>query len=240
MTVRTLRVGVGLALGAAAFLVACDSPTVPRRSIAYQFAYEGFGLQRLVYRWTDGHVIGVYVLPSGDTERDAVLESAFRHTANVWNDAVLFGQYRIERVPLERAEVILAWSNQNLPIDTSECPPFPAGLAWTTFCATADFSAIGAYPLLAGEHRDDGVHMIVQVLQSETDPARVAALVAHEFGHVLGIGTHPCRLTDSGCSQREGAQQSLMFDGIPDRSTPSAADRSTIDVLYQTRPHLTP
>lgn len=222
-------------------LAACDSPTVPPRLIAYQFAYEGF-VERVIYRWPDGQTIGVHVAPTGETERDALLEAAFRHTAQAWNDAVLYGEYRLEAAPLQRADVILAWANHALPIDTSECPPSPDGFAWTTFCANSTGTAIAAYPLTVGQHVEDGVHMIVQVLQTELepDPDRVAALVAHEFGHVLGIGTHPCRLSDSGCTRRQGAHESLMYLGIPERSTPSAADRSTIELLYHTRPDLTP
>lgn len=234
------------ALAGAALLQACDSPTVPPRLIAYDFAFQGFG-QSLIYRWPTGHTIGVHVLATGDADRDALLQNAFRHSADAWNDAVLYGEYRIEQTALENADVLLAWTNETLPLDTSGCPPFPDGFAWTTFCADTTGPARGdsldlitAYPLASGAHRRDGVHMIVQVLQTQTDPARVAALVAHEFGHVLGIGTHPCRLPQSGCSRRHGAHDSLMYSGLPERSTPSAADRSTIEVLYHTRPHLTP
>lgn len=218
---------------------ACDAPTVPPRILGYQFAFEEFA-ERVIYRWPDGHAIGVYVQPTGDADRDAMLENAFRHSASVWNDAVLFGEYRIEAADLERADVILTWSNQALPVDLSVCPPAPGGSAWTTFCADTALTAITTYPLITGEHEEDGIHMIVQILTTITDPDQVTALVAHEFGHVLGIGTHPCRLSDSGCPARRGAHDSLMFVGIPERSTPSAADRSTVELLYHTRPDLTP
>lgn len=240
MSARRMRRVAVAACAIALGVAACDSPIVPPRLIAYQFAFEGFG-EPVVYRWPDGQTIGVHVLPTGDPTRDALFDQAFRHTASVWNDAVLYGEYRIERVGLDRADVLLAWANQALPLDTSGCPPLPVGAAWTTFCAdSADTTRIGFYPLTEGEHREDGVHMIVQVLDDQTDEDRVAALVAHEFGHVLGIGRHPCRLEQTGCTRRTGTHQSLMFSGVPERLTPSAADRSTIEVLYHTRPHLTP
>lgn len=237
-TIHRLAAVASLCAGLGA--TACESPTVPPRLIPYQFAFEGFG-EPVVYRWPAGHTIGVYLLPSDDPELTRLLDDAFEHTARVWNDAVLYGEYRIERADLERADVIIAWANQALPLDTSGCQPLPIGAAWTTFCRhESDSARMHAYPLLDGEHQEDGVHMIVQLLSDQADSGRVAALVAHEFGHVLGIGTHPCRLGQVGCTRRTGAHQSLMFAGVPERNTPSAADRSTIEVLYHTAPHLTP
>lgn len=238
-----LRTGRSAVLGvalAAAWLSACDAPTVPVRVAAYQYAYEGLG-EPLVYRWPVGHTIGVYLVPTADPDERAALRAAFDHAADVWNDAVLYGQYRLEAAPLERADVVLAWSGDPLPLDVGDCAPLPFGLAWTTFCTNTARTAIDAYPLSEGEHREDGVHMIVQVLRSEiTILDRVPALVAHEFGHVLGIGTHPCRLDDSGCVPGEGAYASLMFAGVPDQAVPSAADRATIELVYHTTADLTP
>ena len=238
------RLGALVAMCAALGSTACESPTVPPRIIAYQFALEGFA-EPVVYRWPDGHTIRVHVLPSDDPELARLLDDAFAHTARVWNDAVLYGEYRIERAPLERADVVIAWANQTLPLDTEGCHPLPAGAAWTTFCRDLqDPALIHTYPLLEGEHEEDGVHMIVQLLSDQADAERVAALVAHEFGHVLGIGTHPCDFADAFCERRRGDQRgaddSLMFEGIPDRLTPSPADRATIEVLYHTTPDLTP
>lgn len=234
-----------------ALAAACESPTVPARTIAYDFVFEGFG-ERLIYRWPTGSTIGVYVVPGSDAATTAELEAAFDHMAAAWNDAVLFAEYRLVRTAVEDADVVLAWANTTLPIDTDECRPVAIGAAWTTFClddgvtpqdvAAADrpIEGIYAYPLVEGEHNRDGVHMIVQVLDNPTTDGRVAALVTHEFGHVLGIGTHPCRLDEAGCTRRDGAHESVMYGGLPERDTPSAADRSTIEVLYHTRPHLIP
>jgi hypothetical protein len=229
-----------IALLSAALLFACDSPIVPPRLVAYQFAYRDFG-PPIVYRWPDGHRIGVHLVPASDAEGTAMLGRALDHTIAVWNDAVLYGEYRIERVGIERADVILAWANEPLPVDVTDCPPLPFGAAWTTFCADESGEAIDFYPLLSGDHREDGVHMIVQILRDAADsPERLCGLVAHEFGHVLGIGTHPCRLADVGCGRRDGAHTSIMFTGIPEISTPSSADRSTVELLYHTTPDLTP
>ena len=246
----------GLAFASAcALLGACDSPTVPPRVSAYEFTYEGFG-ERLIYRWPDGERIGVYVVPDADPERRAVLEAAVRHTMDVWNDAILYGEYRIELAPLERADVVVAWANTLLPIDVSDCPPSGIGSSWTTFCTdtTIDLSevaesdtpveGISGYPLLEGEHAEDGVHMIVQVIDDPLNVGLVPALIAHEFGHVLGIGTHPCHAGEGFCTgeigRRQGTHASLMFEGVPERADPSSSDRETIQLLYHVVPHLTP
>lgn len=238
---RRIRPHALLGLAAVSLCVpACDAPTVPVRVVAYQYAYEGLG-EPLVYRWPVGHTIRVHVVPTADPDERAALQAAFEHTADVWNDAVLYGQYRLEAAPLDRADVVLAWSGDPLPLDVSECAPLPFGLAWTTFCTDSSRTAIGVYPLTVGEHREDGVHMIVQVLRSETTILdRVPALVAHEFGHVLGIGTHPCRFDSLGCAAGEGAHSSLMFAGVPDEVAPTAADRATIELVYHTSADLTP
>ena len=220
-------------------LTACEAPTVPLRDIPYDFVYDGFA-ERVIYRWPDGEKIGVYVVPTNDPARAGLLEAALRHTANAWNDAILYGEYEIVAAELEQADVILAWANESLPVDTDACPPAPGGAAWTTFCADNELEEIAAYPLTSGQHREDGVHMIVQAVYSPASADLLGALVAHEFGHVLGIGTHPCDLAQPGCPRGPGANESLMFEGIPQRSTPSAADRETVELLYRTRPDLTP
>lgn len=219
---------------------ACESPTLPPRFIAYSYAFTGFGLP-VVYRWPVGEEIGVHIVPAADADSHAALVAAFEHAARAWNATVLYGQFRLERAPLERADVVLAWVEDPLPVVTDDCPPLSFGAAWATFCANEANDAIGTFPLAEGEHASDGVHMLVQVLGSERAiPGRVAALLVHEFGHVLGIGTHPCRWQQTGCATREGASASVMFSGIPDRLTPSSADQATIELLYHTPADLTP
>jgi hypothetical protein len=235
-----------------ASLAACDSPTVPPRSLAYNFVFEQFGAP-IIYRWADGETIGVYVVPTDDAERAGVLEAAVRHAIGAWNDVVLFGEFRLVEAELDRADVVIAWANETLPLDTDECLPAPGGVAWTTFClnegvdtddvANADqpLREVYGYPLADGEHREDGVHMIVQVLYNGSNLDDVPGLVTHEIGHVLGIGRHPCDYADVGdCPAGYGAHESLMYIGIPSIATPARADRETVEVLYRTRPHLVP
>lgn len=228
-----------LAFAAIALTTACEAPTVPLRDTAYDFVYRGFE-EPVIYRWAVGEKIGVYVVPTNDPDRAGLLEAAFREAADAWNEAVLFGEFEFVAADLNEADVVLIWADQPMPLDTDACPPAPGGVGWTTFCATEDLEEISGYPLLEGQHLEDGVHMIVEVIYTTSTEDVIPALVAHEFGHVLGIGTHPCDLDDDGCERGEGAYESLMYEGIPEVSGPTAADRETIDLLYHTAADLTP
>lgn len=242
---RIIRSGAALVLLAAA---ACETPTIPARTTAYNFVTP----EGIIYRWSDGASIGVYVVPTSDPARAGLLEAALRQGADAWNDASLFGEFEIVTSDLDEADVVLAWANETLPLNTAGCPPAPGGVAWTTFClddgVTVDevlsspttMRAVYGYPLTDGEHREDGVHMIVEVLYNASNTDQVAGLVAHELGHVLGIGRHPCDYDDASCDRGYGAFESLMYVGIPERSTPARADRETVELLYRTRPHLVP
>ena len=82
--------------------------------------------------------------------------------------------------------------------------------------------------------------MIVQALYNGSNTGQVRGLVAHELGHVLGIGRHPCDYDDAACANGFGARESVMYIGAPQRDSPSRADRETLELLYHTRPHLVP
>src|SRR5215208_8254063 len=80
-----------LVVVAAVALVACDAPTYP----AEEFAYDPTLLSNgLVYRWTAGRTIAVYVDPtSAPTGFD--LASAVATGASQWNDVTRFADYRL-------------------------------------------------------------------------------------------------------------------------------------------------
>jgi predicted Zn-dependent protease len=81
------------------------------------------------------------------------------------------------------------------------------------------------FPLSAG-----GLSAITVVIRLDrgrlTSQESLNAVVAHEFGHALGIGAHSDDARD------------LMF-GLPTVSAPSARDRGTLRFVLGQRPGLT-
>jgi hypothetical protein len=212
----------------AAVLAACDSPTVPAPVAGYDFSLAAPG-GPIVYRWPLGATVRVFPV-AGDAARAGVLDAALDHAIAAWNDAVLFGEYRLARAARpDEAHAILAWSDVALPIVTGGCPPSLTGRAVTTFCADpVDTGRIAAFPLLDDEVPSP-VRMVVLIRASEaSDAERVRRLVAHELGHVIGIGAHSVEPLD------------LMFGGTLETALPSVADRATVRRLYRTDPGLRP
>jgi hypothetical protein len=226
-----LRPGL-LALLITPFGFGCEAPTVPGHGAAeiYEFRLQTTPLS--VLRWPAGTTISVYVA-GGAGPRAAVLENAFVRGAAVWNARALYGEYRLERVTsLMDADVVLLWSDETAPVETSHCPP-QVSRAVTTFCLTApqpSQARLQPFPLLPPHHEvASRVRMLVTVLGSEAQQAdRVERLVAHELGHVLGIAQHSLDARD------------LMYGGDVPRLEPSRRDAATVHVLYHTRADIHP
>ncbi|HEY8485724.1 MAG TPA: hypothetical protein VIL13_14010 [Longimicrobiales bacterium] len=211
-----------------ALLAACDSPTVPGRAEAYEFALET--TPPVVYRWPTGKTIRVLVEGGSDAARAELLRAAFEEGAAGWEEAVLYGEFRLAAVArAEEADVILAWSDAPLPVEVWGCPP-AGGRAVTTFCLTEDGTGFEPFPLKSAPAGGEGrVRMLVTVSADEAGNAeRVRRLVAHELGHVLGIGRHSPDPED------------LMSGGLPVTAKPTDRDRGTVQILYHTRPDVVP
>jgi hypothetical protein len=234
MMSRAGRPVAALALVAASIAAACESPTVPGRGEegAYNFALEGT-VPPLVVRWPVGYTVRVFVAAGQDPANAATLQEAVAHGVRAWNQAALYGEYRVAVTTRAMdADVILGWSDAELPVEPpDDCRPGGGGRAVTTFCLDpADPSRLRPFPVRTPEGLEIGrPRMIILVRVFEAgDPLAVRRLVAHELGHALGIGRH---------SQNEG---DLMWSGILGLDAPSAADRATIRILYQTRPDIVP
>jgi len=202
---------------------ACDTPTIPGRDTSDIFPFDLPTTPPTILRWTVGRTIRVYVTEGRTADRTAILRAALDAGAAAWNETALFAEYRIEPVADETdADVVVAFSDVPLPVDTQECRP-ALTLAVTTFCIddgdTAD-AGLRVFPLLSGEPSQ--VRMIVLVLATQADE-EVGRLVAHELGHVLGIGRHS-----------EDARD-LMFRVDQVTSRPTNRDAATAQVLYHVR-----
>jgi len=218
---------------AAALLVACDGPLIPERpgiaDDAYNFALPP-PYAPLVYRWPTGHTIRVFIAAGADPARLTILrDSVFLPAATAWESAVLYREFSFalsERV--EDADVVLAWSDAELPIDVTGCPPPTGAVAVTVFCPGEEPGRLLPFPMKPPDTATSRVRMLVVIRGVEvSNPPSARNFGAHELGHVLGIGRHS--------SNRED----VMF-GYPTTYRPTRADRATIRLLYHTTPDLIP
>jgi predicted Zn-dependent protease len=220
-------------LGFLTLLAGCDGVTVAPRSSTevYDFRLQSDTFH--VFHWPAGKNIKVYINAPADAALAATLTGAFEHGAEQWNAYAMYGEYRLTRTTsIEDADVLLTMSNDVSPVNTDGCPPILTSGS-TTFCLqdpTAATLHLAGYPLAPpADTSARNVKMLVTILTSQAGVAgRINILVAHELGHVLGIGRHS---PDPG---------DLMAAGVPVRSTLSRRDIATVQVLYHTVPDILP
>ena len=207
------RLRAALVVPAATLALGCDAPTALREAEGYDPIAPGIGRN---YHWPLGRSVAVYVdptaEPSGTDLVDAVREGAAR-----WNAAVYYREFtlRLASTP-DAADVIVHHADAPLLVGTGGCdyPPVFAG-GVTFFCPAVAGDSAETLPLLAGG-APGRVKMDVRVDRARVaDDAAFRSLVAHELGHVVGIGAHSDRAED------------LMF-GAPRAAAPSARDERTL------------
>lgn len=218
--------GLAAALFAAPF-AACEGPLIPPESIGDIYDFRLATTPPEVLRWPSGTRVRVYADDASGT-RPGQLSAALATGAVVWNRHALYGEYELVPVTsVNDADVLLRWSDEPSPVDMSECSPV-VSIAVTTFCRDDDDSTrLKVFPLLPGG--GGSVRFVITILGTQAGSGdTVERLVIHELGHALGIGRHSPH------------SQDLMAEGVPTRATLSQRDISTVQVLYHTRPHLTP
>jgi hypothetical protein len=204
---------------------ACDAPVIPGRDTSDIFPFDLPTTPSTIMRWPVGSTIRVHVAEARTVEGTATLRAAFEAGARAWNATALFSEYAIRPASsLEEADVVLAFSDVTLPVSTQNCQP-ALTVAVTTFCiddlGTPDAS-LRVFPATSGEA--GRVRIIVLVLATFADDgSSVERLVAHELGHVLGIGRHS-----------EDARD-LMYRVDQVTSRPTSRDAATAQVLYHVR-----
>lgn len=203
---------------------------------------------RRVLHWPAGSAIRVFV--NGRDGGAAIrLERAFRAAAADW-EAALDG-IRLQATPrvaetdgpaagrrlrfrttsrVTDADVVVAWAGSRLPVETAGCEPIDARSAVTTFCADTEWSGLRPFPLLPPyTHEPSQVRMLVLIRPAAAPTlTRARQLLAHELGHVLGIGQH------------SPEPDHVMWGGPLQALAPTAADRATARALYRTRADFSP
>jgi predicted Zn-dependent protease len=214
-----------LPLAVLALSVACETPTIPGRDGSDIYPFDLPVTPSAVMRWAVGSTIRVHVVEARTAEATQRLRSALEAGAAAWNESALFAEFSIVPAASESdADVVLAFSDVLLPVDTQGCRP-ALTLAVTTFCIDdlgSPAAAVRVFPLLSGAQ--SRVRMIVLVLGSvSADAAVVDRLVAHELGHVIGIGRHSDDTRD------------LMYRSDQVTARPTSRDAATAQVLYHVR-----
>ena len=207
-----------VALGVAA---ACDAPTVPTETPGYDPRLP-LGGTDVIYHWPLGYTIAVYAHTAG-APAGFDLPAAIARANRIWGDALRYREFDVRFVSTpSEADVVFHFDTDSV-VSVTSCAPPPTGAAGiTSACPNAAGTALDPIPLIGG-----GTSRVKFDVEISASPARIPnaaafqRIVAHEFGHVIGIGRH------------SGDDTDLMFGG-PAVDLPSAADAQTLRfVLHQ-------
>lgn len=205
----------GLAATLLAVTLGCggDAPTPPVEQPAYDPSIAG--TTGSIYHWASGQTIRFFVdtinAPAGSD-----LHAAVRAGASAWAQAVGNNGVRtaIVTVPTS-ADVLVRYSVTPRRVGSGGCTSQPnTGSGVTFFCL--DGNAVAVLPLLDASAGEGRIKMDVIVNRARVpSEERFAAVVAHELGHVFGIGRHSSVTSD------------LMHAGVT-VDAPSADDGRTL------------
>lgn len=216
---------VAAVLALALVAASCDAPSANGPAFGYDpsIAYSDGGVEhRFLYHWPLGAAVRVYVDPALQPA-GWDLAAAVAHGGTVWQTQLYYREVSLRTVAsASDADVVVHFDGApdvtTLPPDCGL--PFVQAAGVTVLCPTADYGALEVLPLAGagGGH----VKMDVTIVASRiADDAQLRRVVAHEIGHVFGIGAHSGERTD------------LMFP-VPQVDSPSARDGQTLRyVLHQ-------
>lgn len=206
-------------------LAACDAPTIPGESPGYDPRLLGVDL---IYHWPLGHTIAIYAHTSGaPTGYD--LPAAIAQANARWGSGLRYREFDIRLVPTpNEADVVFHFDTDSVVSSGTCTAPGGSAPGVTYFCVDGTFENVVALPLLTGQ--PSRVKFDVRITSNVGSIPNVAAfqrIVAHEFGHVIGIGRH------------SGDNGDLMFSA-PMVDVPSVADVETLRFLLHQPAELRP
>jgi hypothetical protein len=180
-----------------------------------------------VYRWASGTTVRVFTQP--DASGSSVdIGLAVRLAMSNWNAVPQFAEVSlVAATDIHHADVVVYDRAVTAPVERGACSPAPTGASgFTSFCPDAAIPSRAAHlPILLGGETSVTVVIILDKSRVNGQSA-YNAVVAHEFGHALGIGAHSDNAAD------------LMF-GTPTVDAPSARDKATLRYVLGTKPALT-
>lgn len=201
--------------------LACDTPTLARPLAAYDPTMLTGGQ---LYRWPSGSRVRYYIVPPADSTLD--LRTAAQTAASVWNQLPMFKEFKLEpAASLAEANLVVLDRPSPLPVAPAAVCAYAPGNSkgYTYFCPQGG----QAVKLALTSGGNSTVSVIVSVdVGALANQTELETILAHEFGHALGIGAHSPNSRD------------LMF-GAPTVSVPSIRDAQTLQFLLGERPAFT-
>jgi predicted Zn-dependent protease len=183
--------------------------------------YDPLGGVPYFYRWAPGYEIAIFV-DRRNEPAGVDLDAAVRSAIAAWKAVAPLGEVQMRVVgSVREADVIVHHADvpSAFTVDPEVCsPPVDIGGGRTYACVVENPQTGALVPQILPLNDGSGgrVKMDVRVnLAAIGDPSFFNAIVAHELGHVLGIGAHSASNTD------------LMF-GTPRVFVPSASDAATL------------
>lgn len=214
---RAATLGAALCLAAAA---ACDSPVMNAPPPGYDPTVN----TTFIYNWRPGSEIRIFVDRNQEPD-NADLDAAVRAAIKVWEPVGRLGEIRMRVVSQYRdADVVFHHSRAPRIVEGDCLPPVLGSGGLTAFCT--DDAQTRYVPLPFADGTPGAAKMVVSINVFALDTAEFfGALVAHEMGHVLGIGAHSPDPAD------------LMY-GRPRKFAPTAADATTLRYVLSRRPQV--